>query len=58
MRNHVFWGQVLYSLCAFPFAVFKLPVLGAVLTHARATGYDRRGACVPFKLLQPPKKRE
>lgn len=43
----LFWARALYGLLALPFALFVLPVLGSLLTHARPTGYDPHGRCVP-----------
>ena len=48
----LFWVRVLYSLTTVPFFLFTLPVLSTVLTHAKPTGFNRFGSCVPFK-VQP-----
>ena len=44
------WTKTLYLLLAFPFLLFKLPVLGKLLTHTRPTGYNPRGNVVPTKI--------
>jgi len=46
----LFWCRTLYSLSTAPFFAFMLPVLSSVLTHARPTGFNRYGRCVPFRL--------
>jgi hypothetical protein len=38
--------QVGYSLCAFPFVCASIEPWKWVVTHARATGYNRVGVCV------------
>jgi len=47
----IYWCRTLYGLFSYPFAVFVLPVVGAVLTHSLPTAYDSRGRCV--KVLSP-----
>ena len=49
----MFWSTAYYlkiwlGLASFPFLVFLLPVLGGSLTHAKATGYDKKGNLVPL----------
>jgi len=39
----LYWIRTLYGLLAFPFVVFKLPLMGGLLTRAKQTGYDQRG---------------
>jgi len=39
-------AQIGYSLCAFPFFFASLPPWNSVVTHAKATGYNREGVCV------------
>jgi hypothetical protein len=34
------------GLGAFPFLLFKLPLVRDALTHTRPTGYDRSGVCI------------
>jgi len=51
-RTAVFWARVFYAFLAFPFTIFKLPLLSGILTHTTATGYNRQGLCVPY-LLHP-----
>lgn len=46
-----YWARAGYGLLALPFLPFVLPVVGGVLTHARPTGYDRAGSCVPLLRL-------
>merc|ERR1711862_20629 len=45
----LYWIRTLYGLVAWPFVIFRLPLMGGFLTRASATGYDRRGRT---KLLQ------
>jgi len=45
-RATLWWCKALYGLLSMPFVVFLLPGLGAALTHARPTGYNRNGECV------------
>jgi len=46
----LYWCRVLYALTALPFAVFLLPGFSQVLLHAKPTGYNRYGRCVPVRL--------
>ena len=46
-RSNFFWTKVFYALLAVPFLPFALPGVATLLTHACATGYDRKGRCVP-----------
>ena len=39
----LYWLRALYGLCSLPFVLFKLPVLGNVLTRTRGVGYDELG---------------
>mmetsp|Transcript_35130 Transcript_35130/g.63791 ORF Transcript_35130/g.63791 Transcript_35130/m.63791 type:complete len:469 (+) Transcript_35130:66-1472(+) len=57
-RTAVFWARVFYSVLAFPFTIFYLPVLNGILTHTTATGYNRQGLCVPYLLHPMPKGEE
>jgi hypothetical protein len=43
----LYWIKVLYLLLAFPFLFLKLPFAPVVLFHARPTGYNPYGNCVP-----------
>ena len=45
----LYMTKCLYGLLSFPFFFLKLPVLGAVLTHAKPTAYTKGGHCVPYK---------
>mmetsp|Transcript_121251 Transcript_121251/g.350152 ORF Transcript_121251/g.350152 Transcript_121251/m.350152 type:complete len:512 (+) Transcript_121251:79-1614(+) len=51
-KASLYWARVLYSLLAFPFLVFNVPVLSSILTHTVPTGYNRNGAAVAW--LLPP----
>jgi len=42
----LYFCKMIQGLGAFPFLVFKLPLVRDALTHTRATGYDRSGACI------------
>jgi len=53
-RTAVFWARVFYSMLAFPFTIFMIPVMNSILTHTTATGYNRQGLCVPFMLRAMP----
>ena len=44
----LFWLVTLYGVCALPFLLFAVPFLSGVFTHAKPTGYNKRGKCVPF----------
>lgn len=55
LRETIYWARTLYGLLAFPFALFVLPVVGGMLTHALPTAYDPHGRCVP--LLSPSEMR-
>ena len=46
----LYWCRVLYALTNLPFAVFLLPGFSQVLLHAKPTGYNRYGRCVPLRL--------
>eukprot|EP00924_Labyrinthula_sp_SR-Ha-C_P005795 maker-scaffold_14-snap-gene-5.67-mRNA-1 protein AED:0.36 eAED:0.38 QI:0/0/0/0.75/1/1/4/0/594 len=41
-----YWVRTIYGLLSFPFVVFKLPVLGGLLTAAKPTGYNQEGKTV------------
>ena len=50
--SHAWWTslyffRIFYGILSFPFLVFNLPVIGALLHGAKMTGYDRSGALVP-----------
>lgn len=42
-RAALYWTRALYGVLAAPFVPFKMPLLGALLTHAARTGYDPHG---------------
>merc|ERR1711972_1172904 len=44
----------MYGLVAWPFLIFRLPLMGGFLTRARATGYDRRGRTVLLQVDKHP----
>jgi hypothetical protein len=44
--SSLYWIKALYGLLSVPFAVFKMPVMSGLLTHAAATGYSRHGRCL------------
>ena len=43
----LYYANCVYSLLAFPFLVFKVPVVGEILHGALPTGYDKMGMLVP-----------
>jgi hypothetical protein len=45
---NLYWIKVTYLLLAFPFLFLKLPFVDSVLLHARPTGYNPYGKCVPL----------
>ena len=42
-------ARIGYSLCAFPFFFVSVPPWKYVFTHAKETGYNSHGRCVPKK---------
>eukprot|EP00405_Crypthecodinium_cohnii_P019878 CAMPEP_0206465910 /NCGR_PEP_ID=MMETSP0324_2-20121206/28130_1 /ASSEMBLY_ACC=CAM_ASM_000836 /TAXON_ID=2866 /ORGANISM="Crypthecodinium cohnii, Strain Seligo" /LENGTH=295 /DNA_ID=CAMNT_0053938897 /DNA_START=176 /DNA_END=1063 /DNA_ORIENTATION=- len=50
LKANLYIARVLYALLTFPFAVFLIPVVSTILTHCDQTGFNRRGACVFFRL--------
>ena len=42
-------ARIGYSLCAFPFFFVSVPPWKYIFTHAKETGYNRHGRCVPKK---------
>ena len=48
----IFWAKSLYALTAFPYMVFLVPGINRILTHARPTGYDPDGRCVPMRVAK------
>ena len=51
-RSDAFWSMLYftlmaYSMAAFPFLLFLLPIIGPLIHGALPTAYDRRGALVP-----------
>lgn len=47
-KHAAFCVQAVYGYLSFPFAVFRMPFLVGVLTHAAPTGYDELGRCRPY----------
>jgi hypothetical protein len=47
LRSVLLGAQIGYSLCALPFFFASLPPWKYVFTHARETGYNEVGVCVP-----------
>lgn len=52
-RRALFNWQLIYGYLSFPFFIFKIPVLAAVLTHSTPTAYDRLGRCRPLERPKP-----
>lgn len=58
VNSAIYWARLLYSLMSFPFFLFFIPGLQAILTHTSATGYNKNGACVPCMLKPMPSEEE
>ncbi|KNC55753.1 uncharacterized protein AMSG_11150 [Thecamonas trahens ATCC 50062] len=43
LKSTIYWTKTLYGLLSVHFLIFKVPILGRLLTHARPTGYNRHG---------------
>ena len=55
----LYYLKTAYSLLSFPFLLFAVPVLNVVLTHAKATGYDKMGIlCPKLSAAQVAKKQQ
>ena len=52
-RISLYWIRTAHALLSAPYLLFKLPLAVQVLTHARRTGYDRMGHCVPAQPSLP-----
>lgn len=52
--SDLYWCMVFYSLTTLPYMLFALPVVSVLVSHAKPTGYNHLGNCVP---VQPPPKR-
>ena len=39
----LYWLRAAYGVLALPFVIFKVPVVGTVLSHTRGVGYDPEG---------------
>lgn len=46
---HLFWIRTAHGLLSFPYLLLRLPGANTLLTHARRTGYNARGHCVPWR---------
>ena len=44
----LYWLQALYGIASVPFLIFCVPLLSSLFTHAKPTGYDQDGNCVPY----------
>jgi len=49
-QTNLYWANVIYSMLAFPFFPFQLPLLNKALTHAEHTGFNVNGVCMPFEV--------
>lgn len=49
-RADLFWLKTLYGFLSFPFLVLLMPGISGVLLHAKPTGYNRAGQCVPLAI--------
>jgi hypothetical protein len=47
VRCGLYFLKVAIALLSFPFLLFALPLVQEWLTHAKPTGYDLSGTCVP-----------
>jgi hypothetical protein len=47
LKANFYWVMTVYQLLSFPFALLKMPLMYALLTHAKVTAYSRWGRCVP-----------
>jgi hypothetical protein len=45
----LYWVKALYGLLSFPFLLLVVPGVGAVVSHARPTGYNPWGNTVPYR---------
>lgn len=48
VRVSIYFAKVMMGLAAFPFLIFKLPMIKDALVHTQKTGYDRAGNVVPL----------
>jgi hypothetical protein len=48
----LFWIRTAHGLLSFPYVMLRLPGANTLLTHARRTGYDQYGYCVPWDGLR------
>jgi len=46
-KTALFFTRVFYAWLSFPFLIFKLPLVGGILTRTSASGYNKIGYCVP-----------
>ena len=45
----LYWIRTVHGLLSCPYLLLRLPGANTLLTHARRTGYDRFGHCVPWR---------
>ena len=48
LRTNLFWVRTAHGLLSCPYVLLRLPGANTLLTHARRTGYDQLGHCVPW----------
>lgn len=44
----LYWVKCFYGFMSFPFVVLKMPMINSLITHAKPTGYNPYGLCVPY----------
>jgi len=44
----LYWTKCFYGFMSFPFVVLKMPGINSLITHAKPTGYNPYGLCVPY----------
>jgi hypothetical protein len=47
-KSGLYWLKAFYGLMSFPFVLLLIPGISTLLSHARPTGYNRWGNCVPY----------
>jgi cytochrome bd-type quinol oxidase subunit 2 len=45
----LFWIKALYGFLSFPFVLLRIPGISTIFSHAKPTGYNRWGNCIPYK---------
>lgn len=48
LRITLYHVRTIHGLLSCPYVLLRLPGANTLLTHARRTGYDAAGHCVPF----------